>query len=387
MTQFTQLGLSGDSNQKPLDQKKDQKKDHKNDNKKSDDKQTQNHGKRQGLTDKKAAAFVGTIVAGAVAGIFLLQTGGCSREESKPVANMPANAVTFNPAPAPVATNLPPQAPAVAPHVKKAVKKPRPAVVGYSDQIYGVSFRYPRKYMLKGGDTTTGSTDNSKTDISQEVAMNFAQPGGLSIVKVEVPKDSFPGTDLTYAAFNLNVNKTTTEDQCYQFALPQPDSSDQAQTEPSKVKLGVMELEEVENLSGPSTRQSDAKYYHVYDNGSCYEFALGLATEDGTDQDLTPVNREQVFKKLENILATVKIQPLAKPEVKQEVKPEVAKTTPQNQQEVPTRSDVKAEEPTSTPEAKAESAVTSPGVKSQDTAKDTASTQAAAPAAQDVTQQ
>ena len=296
MEKFTQLGLSGKSDGKSED------------NKKSDDKKTQNTGKpsRQGISDKKAMAFVGTVVLGAVAGIFLLQTGGCSREDAKPVASSSPNTVTFNPAPVPVLPGVPTTAAqsAVKP-VKKVVKKP-PTTVTYSDPDYGVSFRYPRKYTLMGSDNNEQTRELME---QEQVAMNFVQPGGIAVAKVEVPQGTFPGSDLSYAAFNLNVNKSLTENECYQFALPGADGADSSAASPSKVKLGVMEFQEVENLSGPVSRQSDAKYYHVYDNAACYEFALGLATEDGTEEELTPVNREEVFQKLEKILASVKIKP------------------------------------------------------------------------------
>ena len=191
--------------------------------------------------------------------------------------------------------------------MRKVAKKP-PTTVTYSDPTYGVSFRYPRKYTL------TGSENNDQTVELMEheqVAMNFVQPGGIAVAKVEVPKETFPGSDLSFAAFNLNVNKSLTEDECYKFALPGADGADNAAASPSKVKLGVMEFQEVENLSGPVSMQSDAKYYHVYDNAACYEFALGLQTEDGTEEELKPVNREEVFQKLEKILASVKIKPQA----------------------------------------------------------------------------
>jgi hypothetical protein len=295
MEKFTQLGLSGKTDKKPQD------------NKKSEEKKVQNTGKtlRHGISDKKAMAFVGTVVLGAVAGIFLLQTGGCSREDAKPVASSP-NTVTFNPAPAPVPPSVP-TTQTVAKPVKKVVKKP-PTTVTYNDPNYGVSFRYPRKYTLMGSDNNDQTRDLME---QEQVAMNFVQSGGLAVAKVEVPKGTFLGSDLSYAAFNLNVNKTLTEDECYQFALPGADGADSPAASPSKVKLGVMEFQEVENLSGPVTRQSDAKYYHVYDNDACYEFALGLETEDGTEEELTPVNREEVFQKLEKILASVKIKPQA----------------------------------------------------------------------------
>ena len=57
-------------------------------------------------------------------------------------------------------------------------------------------------------------------------------------------------------------------------------------------------------------KQADAKYYHAFNNGACYEFALGIATDDdGNVEEITPVDRQAVFARLEKILATVKLQP------------------------------------------------------------------------------
>jgi len=56
-------------------------------------------------------------------------------------------------------------------------------------------------------------------------------------------------------------------------------------------------------------KQADAKYYHVYQNDACYEFALGLGTEGEGTGTVDSVDREQVFRKLETILASVEIKP------------------------------------------------------------------------------
>ena len=47
---------------------------------------------------------------------------------------------------------------------------------------------------------------------------------------------------------------------------------------------------------------------------------MGVSTMANTGDDVKPVNQEQVFKKLEQIMATVRIE--------QAVVPEVAKQTP-----------------------------------------------------------
>ncbi len=197
--------------------------------------------------------------------------------------------------------------------VKKVVKK-RPSVVTYSDRSNGVSFRYPRKYALKTGDKV-------KVDVAAEetVPMNFVQPGGMALAAVELPKTSYPGTDFASAFFHMAVNKTLTASECDQFAFPTPPEN--APVPVNKVKLGEMEMTEIEDFNGEAIQQADVKYYHLFNNSGCYEFALGLGTAGyGTEEGITPVDREEVFHRLEKILASVKI--------KQETAPAVVASQP-----------------------------------------------------------
>jgi hypothetical protein len=155
--------------------------------------------------------------------------------------------------------------------------------------------------------------------------MNFVQPGGLDVVTVELPKNSYPGTDLVSASFKVSVNPTLTAEQCGEFALLMPLSTDQPAIVPAKLKLAGMDLESIETISGPETSQSDSKYYHAFVNGACYEFSLGLSTHaQAKDKDAepheneeaaTPVDRTVVFRRLQNILATVKVESIAAPKV------------------------------------------------------------------------
>jgi hypothetical protein len=258
------------------------------------------------------------VISGLLAGSLLAV--GCSKKESTPETQTSANQMTLNQRvmPAPVSsavTTTPPPAP------KKVVKK-RPTTVKYSEQTYGVSFRYPWQYSLKTGDGVD----------SDSVPMDFVQPGGVAAVSVEVPKGFYPETDFASAFFRVNLNKSLTEAECGQFAVPQPLLPGQDAVQPSQMALGGMEMQEIEDISGEATNQADTKYYHLFQNGACYEFALGLSTESaGDDETITPVNREKVFQRLETILATVKIKPQA-------ASPEVAAapaTSPSAQDSVP----------------------------------------------------
>jgi hypothetical protein len=92
-------------------------------------------------------------------------------------------------------------------------------------------------------------------------------------------------------------------------------ASSAAEPQGSKLLLGDMELRGTEAVSGEGTRQSDSKYFHVFQNGSCYEFGLNITTVASQDGLIKHVDRDKVFGRLEQILSTVKINPVAAPEV------------------------------------------------------------------------
>ena len=259
---------------------------------------------------KKTAAFVASSVAGPLLAIFLLQTSGCSKEANKAVL-APSNQTLLNP---PLTTASSPSAPesttthaAVPPPTPKKIVKRRPSTLAYNDPASGVSFRYPRKYAL-----TTPETSKPETARTQQFDMNFTQPGGVEVASVAMPQGTYPGTDLAGASFNVSVNKAMTPEQCGQFSLLQLASSDDLSVQPAKIRSGGQQLEEMEAISGPDGKQVDAKYYHLFENGACYEFALGLSTHaDDSEDGVMPVDREAVFQRLEKILATVMIVPTA----------------------------------------------------------------------------
>jgi hypothetical protein len=300
MAQFTQLGLSGKPEAKAS--------------------QVTIHDNKQGFVGKQTVAvFAWSLLTAGLLGIFLLETSGCSREKSKiesPVAQNSMSQAALSPVSAAPTVA---EAPASTPAPKKVVH--RVTSVAYDDATYGVSFRYPKRYTLKTADTTKDATkqDASKQDAAKQDAtavqpfdMNFAQPGGVQLASVVVPKGAYRGTDLTSASFNVSVNQNSTPEACSQFALLQPGTADQPQIQGTKLRLSGMDLEAVEAISGPADKQQDAKYYHTFANGACYEFVLNMTTADpGDDETVKSVDRDQVFRNLRAILATVKINPVA----------------------------------------------------------------------------
>jgi hypothetical protein len=297
------------------------------------------------LGDINAYVFAAVLIVCSVA-------VGCSSDKPKPVTSnnqIPAaqpTAPVASPTPAAVMQTENKPAP------KKSVQHRKPATVNYADKSYGVTFEYPRRYAIETGDAATQLVSGNA------IPMNFVQPGGVALAAVELPETNYINTDFSSAFFNVSVNKSVSAEQCSQFAVPSPKSTmtesagattevakqeaPTVDTQPapksenvkaeddslkSKLLIGDMELRATEAVSGEGTRQSDSKFFHVYQNGACYEFALNVTTDASEEGLVKHVDRDRVFNRLEQILATVKINPVT-PEVTAEAPSPSSAVTP-----------------------------------------------------------
>jgi hypothetical protein len=105
------------------------------------------------------------------------------------------------------------------------------------------------------------------------------------------------------------------KEQCEVFAFPKSEHPENEPNPVSKVKIAGTEYSMVEDQGGSDKEEARLKYFHRFENGNCYEFSLGLGTTDATVAGLKPVNRSLVFGRMEQMLASVKLQPAAVPEV------------------------------------------------------------------------
>jgi len=191
---------------------------------------------------------------------------------------------------------------------KRVVQRRAPTTI-YSDPISGISFRYPKNYILK-----TGDEPNRDLAGMGGVKMDFVQPGGMTVAAIELPHNAYPGTDFASAFFSVSVNPELSASECERFAFPQIAHPENEPGAPTKAKIAGTEFDVIDDFGSEESEAPHNKYYHRFENGICYEFSMGLRTGDHTVPALNPVNREQVFRRLEQILATVKLQPGVVPE-------------------------------------------------------------------------
>jgi hypothetical protein len=291
MANFTQLHLGDNTPQEPA-------------------KKNQGDQTKSSFSNEKTLFGAGLLAVTVMSGVFLLITNGCSKGSSKVASVSTEQPSPMNPqsaigTPAPTIANA--MQPAISPKpTKKRVQRKAP-VATYTEPAYGISFRYPKNYILKTG-------DQQQLDLAGvgPVQTDFVQPGGVSVAAIELPRSSYPGTDFTSAFFSVSVNSDLSASACEQFAVPK---SEHPENEPAKVKIAGVDYAMVENVGDSAKKEPHMKYFHHFENGNCYEFSMGLGTVDDNLAGLKPVNRSLVFGRLEQILATVKVQPVAIPEV------------------------------------------------------------------------
>ena len=263
---------------------------------------------------KRARMIGGAATAAATAVMALmviLDFNGCSSNKSKNAQTSSSipNTVSQNTVnPDATTSNQPPVALENKVEAVIAKKKTikRASTATYTNSTYGVSFRYPKTYTM-----LTPEKDSKESAWPDPVAMNFTEPGGETLTTLVLP-----GTRAS-SYFKASVIKGVNAEQCGKFAStpeqsevstnPPVDSTDDSIV-PVKANVLGVEFAKAENV----TEQSEARYYHHFENGSCYEFALGVADAPGT---IKPVDHLQVFDKLERIMTTVKIKSEPVPEV------------------------------------------------------------------------
>jgi hypothetical protein len=192
---------------------------------------------------------------------------------------------------------------------------------------FGITLEYPWQYGYKSGHKLRAN--------GETISTGFIAPGGVNLGTIDVPAGYYTGTDFERAFLSVNIHRKLTSEQCSQFAGSGADDDGGTESgtavarpalQPAKLEFGNQEYLMLERAA----ENSKLRNYHTYQSGACYEFVLGVQTNDSDagDQQIKPVSMKQVFARLEKILATVDIasDPSA---IVAESKPEKSEAPPQ----------------------------------------------------------
>jgi hypothetical protein len=169
----------------------------------------------------------------------------------------------------------------------------------YRNPGYGVSFRYPRNYLLE---EDLDSEDPSILDAQRELAAQ--QPGSILIATVTIPSDAYPNTTFRSGSLQLVVNSAVTPETCLSFAAP----ADEAFTSGSTSIQGVAFHWRDRGWAAAGTASDDREYAGFY-NGTCYEFFLEIVTGSNPDADprIKEADNPKVMRQFGKIVSSLQI--------------------------------------------------------------------------------
>lgn len=176
------------------------------------------------------------------------------------------------------------------------------ALLTYRNSRYGISLEYPANYVL-----TEGEKELGVAWILAGSGDHYEQPHRVMLVTVELPNDTYPGTDFGGAFVHISVSPERIRDDCQALL----DSSD---GKPSITVINGTKFSwntAAEASTGTGSSEND---YVSFQRGICYEITLGLVIIPGDlntmdDERILPVDSKDIQRRLNVILHSVIIRP------------------------------------------------------------------------------
>lgn len=244
------------------------------------------------------------MLLGALAAMVL--SIACS-SNSKPAATKASGAVGASLRPANLESGAPVVVAPVAAktEVPSATKPSGAQLMVYRSRNYGVSFQYPWQYAFVSA-RTIANADAALRPRSD------GHDGQTTLARIDIPSGFYPDTDFESGYFTLSLNQYFDEQQCH-AALPAGENAPAGTQTINGVAFRWIETE-----SGGRGTASRVRDYVAFLNDTCYELEIGVKTsnEDGLAREVDP---DQVFRRLEAIVGTVKILSPTKSTVTAEV--------------------------------------------------------------------
>jgi hypothetical protein len=173
--------------------------------------------------------------------------------------------------------------------------------IAFKSRDYGITFEYPWQYTRL----------NAKA-IAADYSLQPQSDGldsQITLMRVDVPKGFYPGTDLDSAYFTLSLNPDLSAKDCK--ATLGKDAKPQVKT------VNGTDFNWIETESGGHGSSAKIRNYVAFANDTCYEIETGVRTRnDGLSREVDP---DQVMKRLDSILETVKVGADSKSPAKQQL--------------------------------------------------------------------
>lgn len=170
----------------------------------------------------------------------------------------------------------------------------------YHNPAYGISFRYPRTYLL---DESSDSENSAIAEAQQQLTTD--QPGATLVALVSIPPDAYPNTTFVSGTLEFVTNPSLSPDACHALAVP----DDDAYTFGSTSVQGVTFAWRERTFAAMGSAELD-RDYAGYANSTCYEFLLQVSTGSNPNADprIKPADAPKILHQLAKIVSSFQIQ-------------------------------------------------------------------------------
>lgn len=167
----------------------------------------------------------------------------------------------------------------------------------YTNAAWGISFQYPAKYVFEELNAPSERIPSWRLG-----RMFDRHPGQFLVAMVEIPKELFPGTDLTSAIFGVSANRNVAKQECWTVVVGQNDRPTHT------IMLDGVEFHWSEGADAPLA--AAFRDYAGFSNGVCYEIETVVATmRMGPPEGVARVDEKDLESRMDALLHSLKMVP------------------------------------------------------------------------------
>ena len=131
------------------------------------------------------------------------------------------------------------------------------------------------------------------------------QPGATLLATILIPEDAYPNTTFEHGSLQLITEEAWARQACRQTET----LGDGESRRLKGMMLQGISFEGQENQSITGGTVVVERDYSGFQNGTCYEFALVVASRDSSDESAKPADVTKIMKQLEKIASSLRVSP------------------------------------------------------------------------------
>lgn len=168
----------------------------------------------------------------------------------------------------------------------------------YENPEQGVSLLYPRNYALEEGNIVEHSFLLRRQD-----ELDLERPGATLLATILIPEDAYPNTTFEHGSLQLITESAWARPACRQA---EPVGEGESRRLKATHIQGIS-FEGIEHKSSVADATVAERDYVGFQNGTCYELLLVVASRESSAETEKPANTEKILAQLERIAASLKV--------------------------------------------------------------------------------